>query len=301
VNQTVFVLFKCLNAQVCKFTVADAFAYLTELLEAERGVITSQKRQSLLDPCMVYPDCQSCVTSRDYCGWCSVNVVYNGTIEGKQCAGVNKSITHATFNCTGSFSIESCAPPNTTTGKTTTTTTTTTTTGGKTTGTTSKTTSSTTGSSDKYTCDPVSVSCKKTKDGVPLQVCKDQCKAVPIVPIQLQGKYFRGLQINQGYAKGEWDANFTKTSVTVWDPTGKSITGTVSMIGTYLVVRWSSGSSISSLWQYQGGAVTDFFSWAWSAPNGPAPLTFDAAMNSKGMTEYQFVTCPQGSQSCKFP
>eukprot|EP01126_Amoeba_proteus_P046751 TRINITY_DN52_c0_g2_i4.p1 TRINITY_DN52_c0_g2~~TRINITY_DN52_c0_g2_i4.p1 ORF type:complete len:439 (-),score=55.55 TRINITY_DN52_c0_g2_i4:758-2074(-) len=157
-NNTVFVLFKCLNSAVCKFSVANAFAHIEQL-----------KRQSVIDPCMVYPDCQSCVDSGDYCGWCSVNVVYNGSIAGRQCAGVNKTITHATFNCTGSFSIESClvpsptpvpapvpspvpTPPPASTG-------------GKTTGT-------TTGSPDKYTCDPISLTCKKSNDGIPLQVCK---------------------------------------------------------------------------------------------------------------------------------
>lgn len=31
--------------------------------------------------------------SPDYCGWCSVNILYNSTIPGKNCAGVNVTLT----------------------------------------------------------------------------------------------------------------------------------------------------------------------------------------------------------------
>jgi len=90
-------------------------------------------------------------------------------------------------------------------------------------------------------------------------VCEAQCKTIPIVPIDLQDKYFRGLQINKGYTKGEWDANFTKTSVTVTEPSGKKDVGQVSSSGPYIVVAWKDGTKISSLWQYAPGQVTDFF------------------------------------------
>jgi len=124
--------------------------------------------------------------------------------------------------------------------------------------------------------------------------------ATPIVPIQLQGKFFRGLQINKGYVKGEWTANFTKTDVTVTDPAGKVSMGPVSLVQNYLVVHFTNGVVISSLWQFEGGIETDFFSWAWSAPGGDAPASFDAAMTGAGMTEYEFVTCVQGHPGCVF-
>jgi hypothetical protein len=123
--------------------------------------------------------------------------------------------------------------------------------------------------------------------------------STPIVPIQLQGKFFRGLQINKGYVKGEWTANFTKTSVTVTDPAGKIEIGLVSTVQTYLVVHFKSGI-ISSVWQYEGGIETDFFSWAWSAPGGTPPKNFNDAMTTHGMTEYEFVTCVPGKTACHF-
>jgi len=123
---------------------------------------------------------------------------------------------------------------------------------------------------------------------------------VPVVPIQLQGKFFRGIQINQGYKKGEWTANFTKTTVTVVNPAGNSVSGSASMVGQYLVVTWSDSSITSSIWQYLTGPEVDFFSWAWSAPNGTPPASFDAAMTGALQTEYEFVTCSPG-KPCKFP
>ena len=134
---------------------------------------------------------------------------------------------------------------------------------------------------------------------MPRSVCLAQCTATPIVPIQLQNKFFRGLQINKQYTKGEWTANFSKTEVTMTDPSGKSSVGSVFMVQMYLVVQFKDGVTISSLWQYEGGVETDFFSWAWSAPGGTPPGSYDAAMTTP-MTEYEFVTCIQGKPGCSF-
>jgi len=124
---------------------------------------------------------------------------------------------------------------------------------------------------------------------------------VPIVPIELQDRFFRGLQINKGYNKGEWDANFTKTSVTIIQPSGTRMTGQVSSVGPFIVITWPDGKKISSLWQLANGPVVDFLAWAWSAPNGAAPLSFDQAMTGPGMTEYEMVACPKsGAAFCKF-
>jgi len=151
-----------------------------------------------------------------------------------------------------------------------------------------------------YTCDPTKQVCVKSKNGhLPHAVCEQQCMKIPIVPIQVAGKFFRGLQINKGYVQGEWQANFTKINVTVTNPSGKSMVGAVSIVGEYMVVDFPSGT-VSSLWQYEGGIEVDFFSWAWSAPGGTPPQSFDDAMTTSGMTEYEFVTCVQGKPGCQF-
>jgi hypothetical protein len=125
---------------------------------------------------------------------------------------------------------------------------------------------------------------------------------VPIVPIELQDRYFRGLQINKGYIKGEWDANFTKTTVTIIQPSGSKMTGQVSSEGPYIVITWPDGKKISSQWQLQSGQVVDYLAWAWGAPNGPAPTSYNQAMTSPGMTSYEMVACPKNrpSANCKF-
>jgi len=116
----------------------------------------------------------------------------------------------------------------------------------------------------------------------------------------LQNRFFRGIQINQGYTKGEFTANFTKTTVTVTNPAGTRVTGTVSTVGQYLVVKWSDGTAISSLWQPEGGPETDFLSWAWSAVGGPPPTSYNDAMITQGQTEYEFVSCTPGKAACNF-
>jgi hypothetical protein len=123
---------------------------------------------------------------------------------------------------------------------------------------------------------------------------------MPIVPIDLQGKFFRGLQINHGYTKGEWTANFTKTQVTVTNPSGKATLGNVFQVQSYLVVQFNDGITVSTIWQIEGGIETQFFSWAWSAPSGAPPTSYDQAMTTAGMTEYEFVTCIQGKPGCAF-
>jgi len=110
---------------------------------------------------------------------------------------------------------------------------------------------------------------------------------------------FRGLQINQAYTKGEYTANFTKTTVTVTSPSGVAKTGTVSTVEMYLVVKWSDGTAISSLWQIAPGPETDFLSWAWSAVDGTPPASYDGAMKTP-QTEYEYVACPRGKSNCAF-
>jgi len=151
-----------------------------------------------------------------------------------------------------------------------------------------------------YSCDPRTQKC--VLGGTqPKAVCDAQCNVIPIVPIQLQGKFFRGIQINKGYIKGEWQANFTKTDVTVTDPSGKDRVGTVFIVQQYLVVQFQDGATISSLWQFEGGVEVDHFSWAWGAPGGKPPTSYDEAMTAAGMTEYEFVSCiGAGHPGCLF-
>jgi len=192
---------------------------------------------------MKYPDCQTCVDAPFYCGWCSVPVMYNGTIPGKNCAGVNRTITKFSINCTGSFSIESCNFPTTGTASTGTTTATSSTAASSGSGTatataTATTTASTastgtTGGQNLFNCDPVNGTCNQAANGtLPKEVCAAECQVTPIVPPVLVNKEFRGLAIELNYMMGEFDAKFTNSSVTITPPIGPVMTGKVTSTST---------------------------------------------------------------------
>jgi len=137
---------------------------------------------------------------------------------------------------------------------------------------------------------------------LPPDVCAAQCTLTPIVPIILQDRYFRGLQINMNYVVGEWRAHFTKTMVTVVYPDGTTIMGNVTSTAQYLTIHLPGMVNIQTLWQVQPGAAVNNLSWAWGAKNGPPPASFDEAMTTAGQTEYWFVTCHDGAATatCDF-
>jgi len=280
---TTFVFAKCINPSNCKWHIFSALNKL-KLLQDNHW-----KRSILLDPlddpCSVYPDCHSCIAAPEFCGWCSVNVIYNNSIIGKNCAGINKTISPR-INCTGTFSTQDCSHA--------------------TTGSTTATTGHTTGgppAEDKYACDPITSTCKKTDNGtLPQDVCAAQCVLTPIVPPDLQDKYFRGLQIDIMYSQGEWRVHFGKTDATIVNPAGTVTTATVTSTAQYLTLTLRDGSKIQTIWQLQNGPSTGFLSWAWGKSNGAPPANFDEAMTTSGQKEFFFVSCLPGASAdiCDF-
>jgi len=269
---TVFTFAKCLNPEHCKFHIFTAL----QKLQFKQQAFT-RKRQIIDDPCMVYPDCSTCIKALENCGWCSVNVIYNNTVVGKNCAGTNTTISPR-INCTGIFSTEDCSHA---------------------------TTGSTTGPpiQDKFNCDPITGSCIISPNGtLPKDVCAAQCVLTPIVPPIIQNKYFRGLEIDLAYVAGEWRAHFGKTDVTIVDPTGVVETGTVSTIGQFLTITFAGGRKIQTLWQYTNGPTNGFLTWAWGAPNGQPPKNYEEAMYTPNQKEFWFVSCLDGvpTDVCNF-
>jgi len=277
-----FVFAKCLNPNTCRFRLFQALAQLR--LQQSKWI--HERRQAPVnDPCSVYPDCQRCITAPEYsCGWCSVNVVYNGSIEGKNCAGLNTTITPR-FNCSGTFSTENCNAPNTTgvaTGVAT----------GETTG----------NPSLKYACNPNNATCTQNPNGTfpDFGVCTQQCTVNPIPPF-LQNKYWRGLEVGLTYRPGEWRAHISTNNLNFVTPDGNVMQANVTVVGQYISVRVA-GGSYQTIWQYQPGPAVDNLSWAWGALNGPPPRDFDEAMVTQGMSEFWFVTCHDGAPAtvCDF-
>jgi len=281
INGDTFVFAKCVNEEHCKW---HLFQALSKLKAKQETWISRRLADPVNDPCSKYPDCHTCISAKDWCGWCSVPVLYNSTIVGKNCAGLNTTVTPR-INCTGTFSTVDCS--HATTGATT----------GASTG-------QTTGSPAKmYLCDPVTNTCKQSDNGtLPPDVCAAQCTMTPIVPIILQDKYFRGLEIDLKYAVGEWRAHFTKTMVTVVYPDGTVIMGNVTTTAQYLTIHLPMGVLIQTIWQFQPGAAVNNLSWAWGAKNGPPPMSFDEAMFTPGQMEFWYVTCHDGADpnTCVF-
>jgi hypothetical protein len=286
-NGATFVFARCITEEHCKWHLFQALSKLKVNQEKwiSKKLSPIRTYDPVNDPCSKYPDCHSCISAPEFCGWCSVPVLYNSTIPGKNCAGLNTTITPR-INCTGTFSTVDCS--HATTGST------------GSTGSTGQTTGS---PAKKYLCDPVTNTCKQSDNGtLPVDVCTAQCIVTPIVPIILQDKYFRGLEIDLKYQMGEWRAHFTKTSVTVVYPDGTVIMGNVTTTAQYLTIRLPGNVLYQTIWQLQPGAAVNNLSWAWGARNGPPPTSFDDAMSAAGQTEYWYVSCHDGADpnTCDF-
>jgi len=293
---SVFSFYKCLNSALCNWILNLAKSRRTEDKRLPRY---SKSLQQQVDPCSKYPTCQICVKALDYCGWCSVNVYYNATIEGKQCAGLNLS-TSPGFLCSGTFSTVNCpTPPSPDT----------------------KAPSRPpptplpslkpsapnvkpppTNPVELYICNPNNQTCTpgNGQGSMPLAQCNLTCNAIPDVPIVLRGRKFRGLEINGGYLPGEWTCKFTTTSATIMDPKGVTLTAIVSQTGQYLILNLDNGQKIFTLWQVGEGSVVDYLSWAWGGSDGLPPKSFDATMASPGQHSYVFEACSSLSQVCNF-
>jgi len=285
-NGNVFTMFKCVNPDICTWMLSESEK------KREESRMRTKAKPMPFDPCSKYPDCQSCVAAQNFCGWCSVDVLYNGTSPGTQCAGLNNSQVPG-FLCTGVFSTVSCPSPPTP--------------GNSKAPTKHKPTtipplrpnaphinSPPPTKSNDWICNPNTTQCVQNataSGGMPFEDCNRTCVIIPDVPIILRGKRFRGLEIEKGYYKGEYTAKFSSTTVTFADPKGTSFTAVVSQTGQYLVMNLPNGQKIFSLWQYAIGTVTDYLSWAWGVPGGAPPASFDSAMNTQGENSFVFDTC----------
>jgi len=291
-SNTVFVFAKCLNPNNCQFKILQKALHLAArkfkpVVNAISADLKRDMEQIVNDPCMKYPDCHTCISAPEQCGWCSVNVLYfNGTVVGKNCAGLNTTVAPK-INCTGSFSTEDCTFVSTTGDSST----------GQSTGNPSPAT-------NNYVCNPTNFTCSQSSagGGTSKDACEKQCNNIPVVPPVLVGQLFRGLEIDQMYVKGEWRVQFTDVQVTITDPSGKQTVGKVSQVQQYLTITLPSGQAIQTLWQISQGPASQYLSWAWGVPGGKAPASFDESMTTKGASEYFFVSCLPGKAAtvCDF-
>jgi len=296
---SVFSMKKCINSANCKWILSnlitnnDLAHYHHRVIShnaKDNLIVKQQKDRAINDPCAVYPDCNSCITAKDFCGWCSISVMYTVgdqtcAIPGKNCVGLNSTKIGAKFCCGPApgvtFSTIECPtnqppssppvtkapitfPPIRPTAPV-------------------KPTPPTK-PPVLYDCNPSNNTCVLSTgpNGMPLEQCNNTCNTIPDVPVILRGRKFRGLQIQMGYIVGEYELKFSETSATFTTPQAVSITAIVSQTGPYIVLNMPSGTKVFTLSQMQTDNVVDFLSWAWGTDNGPAPTSFDTSMVTTG-------------------
>eukprot|EP01128_Nolandella_sp_AFSM9_P007383 TRINITY_DN4025_c0_g1_i1.p1 TRINITY_DN4025_c0_g1~~TRINITY_DN4025_c0_g1_i1.p1 ORF type:complete len:603 (-),score=141.31 TRINITY_DN4025_c0_g1_i1:59-1867(-) len=277
-NDTVFVLARCLNPQICQFD-------LSALAMASLAKRSSLQKE---DPCAVNMDCPTCLSDPNACGFCSENVIYDpsgAAREGAQCASVNTTVAGGSILCPGAFSIEDCSAqqPSGSPGP-----------------------SGSPSVEDVYRCDSATATCELVhEDGEPGTLPKDACEAQCVVnegtPAPLKNTIWRGIQINDGYKEGEWVAQFDDDSLlTITDLMGNLQEYKISTVGRFVRLTGSSGDPISTLWQVGQTPVVKTLLWAWGEPGKEGPSDFTAAMVNDNQLEYFFISCLDGQDSCDF-
>jgi len=285
------------------------FDHENHVRHVKRTEHTEHVQQQINDPCQAYPDCNSCINAADYCGWCSISVMYNSgknlcAVQGKNCVGLNATKIGHTFCCGPApgvtFSTIACptneppsTPPSTVpppvtipplkpTGPV------------KPPPPTKK--------ALLYDCNPANQTCQISTgpNGIPLEQCNFTCNTIPDVPIILRGRKFRGLQIMHGYIVGEYSLKFSDTSATYSTPQGIGFTAVVSQTGQYLVLNLPNAKKIFTLWQIAPDSVVDYLSWSWGTENGPPPTSYDSAMITQGQQSFVFDGCSTLSTVCNF-
>jgi len=118
---TTFTLGRCLDNNICHWVpFVESNNHVRAIRKSISGSVSrdqkvvvhhghsSHKRsEQFIDPCSKYGDCPSCIRALDYCGWCSSFVLYNGSILGSNCGGLNKTLIPGLV-CPGIFSTADC-------------------------------------------------------------------------------------------------------------------------------------------------------------------------------------------------
>jgi len=243
-------------------------------------------KKTIIDPCSRYPDCQTCIKALDYCGWCSEPVLYNNTIKGTNCGGLNKTKIPGLY-CPGTFSTAECASRQPTATPS------------------PSPTRNPPPVGPLFVCQPNTQKCIPTNPnnssgGMPIDFCKLVCNVIPYVPPILVGRTWRGYQINNGYIAGEWKLVFSTNACTITDPKGVVMNARVGTTSQFLLMDLDNGQRIYTLWQLAQAPPIDYFSWAWGIPGGLPPKSYNEAMTAKGQKQFQFMACPCYSDSSCF-
>ena len=178
-----------------------------------------------------------------------------------------------------------------------------------------------------YKCVDGTFTCEEApaaEGGVPQAICQEQCvppKPIPATPEFLRGLW-RGVQINKGYAQGEWDFDFSEVSVTVTQPDktkweadvleykNPAAAGAGNPAEVWLAFKAGAFAGKMMKGKFDetaaGGQAPETenvflgFGKAGSSEAATAPDSADEAMAGNGFQAYVLSKCKDGLPNCKF-
>jgi hypothetical protein len=163
-----------------------------------------------------------------------------------------------------------------------------------------------------YACDKTSgaYSCKasNTTGGGTQATCEAECKKPtpsPKTPPKLVG-YWRGIEIQTGYVKGETDFDFEGVSCTVYKPDKSSSHAAVQSLvdpATQDTEIWLSmgPQTLKGLVHFdQNSPETEVSIFAFGPPGEDAPASIKAALAAKGGSVYVVQKCINPTDGCVF-
>eukprot|EP00048_Salpingoeca_helianthica_P005444 m.87928 g.87928 ORF g.87928 m.87928 type:complete len:904 (+) comp13602_c1_seq1:1215-3926(+) len=134
----------------------------------------------------------------------------------------------------------------------------------------------------QYTCNNQTLQCEEAKSGMVIQACSAQCSNS--TPSNIVGVW-RGIEAQAGFILGEWDYNFSASSVTIRDPMGTITHGSVATIGSMVITLLdgpNAGSKISVLTtEMSYGPETLTVGFALSGFNKPVPQSITEAFDGQ--------------------
>jgi hypothetical protein len=300
-----FVFVSCIDSTICNFDSVTAEMKMYKKLRASEKNVVAKIEDPPTDRCSVYPNCTACLDA-PYCGWCSTNVIYQGNVIGKNCAGFNANGTDSPFVCVGTYSTQKCPLPppvyacssntsqcvvaqsgsplsvcNATCGKN--------------------------HSDVLYMCNVATLTCEPNNGGQDPTTCNSTCSIRPF-PIALTGVW-RGLQVNRNYTKGEWrlviTSNGTYASGFVFtSPTNITLSGQLEHVASEAALIVTITAPVYgkrySLYELAYGPETSYLTLANGRADATTYPSFIEAMTSDGMSELNFINC-LNPLICKFP
>ncbi|EDQ85098.1 uncharacterized protein MONBRDRAFT_29569 [Monosiga brevicollis MX1] len=154
-----------------------------------------------------------------------------------------------------------------------------------------------------YSCNPTQLVCEESASGNPQSFCNATCGHFP--PADLKDKTFRGVEISKRITLGEFDFNFSDSTVTLLYPNNTQGVANVTMNG-QTVFTWLSGplagtsqNILDTEANYGPETIARYIALA--PPGQDAPYTVNQAMQMPGVQVFVVFACEDWkSGSCNF-